>query len=244
MHTVAEFDVEPGDRVPFVLTWYPSNARPARARRRRGGARGDRGVLGRLDGPLHETEGAPRRADPVARHAQGADVRADRRDRRGPDHVAAGVPRRRPELGLPLLLGQGRDAHPPLARPRRVRRRGERMARLAPPRDRRLARRAAGAVRASPGSGGSPSSSSRGSRATRGRGPSASATRRARSSSSTSTARSSTRSTRRARRACRRWTTPGRSAGACSSSSRTSGASPTRGSGRCAARAATSPTRR
>jgi GH15 family glucan-1,4-alpha-glucosidase len=25
MHTVAEFDVEPGDRVPFVLTWYPSN---------------------------------------------------------------------------------------------------------------------------------------------------------------------------------------------------------------------------
>ena len=25
MHTVAEFHVEPGDRVPFVLTWYPSN---------------------------------------------------------------------------------------------------------------------------------------------------------------------------------------------------------------------------
>jgi len=30
MHTVAEFDVEPGERVPFVLTWYPSNDdRPA-----------------------------------------------------------------------------------------------------------------------------------------------------------------------------------------------------------------------
>ena len=26
LHTVAEFEVEPGDRVPFVLTWYPSNA--------------------------------------------------------------------------------------------------------------------------------------------------------------------------------------------------------------------------
>ena len=115
MHTVAEFDVEPGDRVPFVLTWYPVEPRPARARRRRGGARGDRGLLGRLDGPLHGRGRAPRRADPVARHAQGADVRADRRDRRGPDHVAAGVPRRRPELGLPLLLGQGRDADPPLA---------------------------------------------------------------------------------------------------------------------------------
>ena len=27
-HTVAEFDVGPGDRVPFVLTWYPSNRPP------------------------------------------------------------------------------------------------------------------------------------------------------------------------------------------------------------------------
>jgi len=27
-HTIAEFDVAPGDRVPFVLTWYPSNHTP------------------------------------------------------------------------------------------------------------------------------------------------------------------------------------------------------------------------
>ena len=27
-HTVAEFEVGPGDRVPFVLTWYPSNRPP------------------------------------------------------------------------------------------------------------------------------------------------------------------------------------------------------------------------
>ena len=27
-HTVAEFEVGPGDRVPFVLTWYPSNRQP------------------------------------------------------------------------------------------------------------------------------------------------------------------------------------------------------------------------
>ncbi|MCZ7587703.1 MAG: glycoside hydrolase family 15 protein [Gaiella sp.] len=27
-HTVAEFDVAPGDRVPFVLTWFPSNREP------------------------------------------------------------------------------------------------------------------------------------------------------------------------------------------------------------------------
>jgi GH15 family glucan-1,4-alpha-glucosidase len=28
LHTVAEFEVGPGDRVPFVLTWYPSNREP------------------------------------------------------------------------------------------------------------------------------------------------------------------------------------------------------------------------
>jgi GH15 family glucan-1,4-alpha-glucosidase len=28
LHTVAEFQVGPGDRVPFVLTWYPSNRPP------------------------------------------------------------------------------------------------------------------------------------------------------------------------------------------------------------------------
>ena len=28
LHTVADFEVTPGDRVPFVLTWYPSNRPP------------------------------------------------------------------------------------------------------------------------------------------------------------------------------------------------------------------------
>jgi len=31
MRTIGEFAVEEGDRVPFVLTWYPSNQRPPRA---------------------------------------------------------------------------------------------------------------------------------------------------------------------------------------------------------------------
>ena len=35
----------------------------------------------------------------------------DRRHRRGADHVAAGAARRRPQLGLPLLLAPRRDAH-------------------------------------------------------------------------------------------------------------------------------------
>src|SRR2546423_15569732 len=31
MRTIGEFTVREGDRVPFVLTWYPSNERPPRA---------------------------------------------------------------------------------------------------------------------------------------------------------------------------------------------------------------------
>ena len=38
-------------------------------------------------------------------HAQGPDLRADRRDRRRRDHVAARDARRRAQLGLPLLAG-------------------------------------------------------------------------------------------------------------------------------------------
>ena len=52
-----------------------------------------------------------RRGPAVADHAEGAHLRADRRHRRRPDHVAAGVDRRRAQLGLPLLLAARRDAH-------------------------------------------------------------------------------------------------------------------------------------
>ena len=45
-------------------------------------------------------------------HAQGDDLRADRRHRGGADHLATGSDRRRAELGLPLLLAPRRDADP------------------------------------------------------------------------------------------------------------------------------------
>ena len=46
----------------------------------------------------------------LAHHAEGADLRADRRHRRRADHLAAGAARRRAQLGLPLLLAARRDA--------------------------------------------------------------------------------------------------------------------------------------
>ena len=52
-----------------------------------------------------------RRRAALADHAEGADLRADRRHRRGADDVAARADRRRAQLGLSLLLAARRDVH-------------------------------------------------------------------------------------------------------------------------------------
>ena len=138
---------------------------------------------------LHVRGPLARRGPPLAAHAEGTDVRADRRHRRRADDLAARVDRRRAELGLPLLLAPRRDPHAARAHPRRLRRGG-------------AGRGATGSCGRSPGrrtisrsctasraSAASPSSSSPGSPGTRARGRSASATARRASASSTSTAR-------------------------------------------------------
>ena len=83
----------------------PINAQRAVERRRRRGGGGGRSSA-RYEGPWRDA------GDALADHAQGADLRADRRDRRRPDHVAARVDRQRPQLGLPLLLAARLRAHP------------------------------------------------------------------------------------------------------------------------------------
>ena len=59
--TVSEFEVEPGDRVPFVLTWFPSHTSAAARDRRRAGARRDRVVLARVDRAVHRRGRVARR---------------------------------------------------------------------------------------------------------------------------------------------------------------------------------------
>ena len=110
--TVSEFTIEPGHRIPFVLTWFPSHQRPAGCDRRRGGAGGRRAVLARMGALGRACRRLPRRGAPVAAGAQGADLWADRRHRGRADHVTAGAAGRRPQLGLPLLLAAGHDADP------------------------------------------------------------------------------------------------------------------------------------
>ena len=95
MTTVADFEVSEGETIPFVLTYGPSHLPlpqpidPAQA--------------------LQDTEEfwtewcsrctyrgrPPRSGDAFADHVEGADLCADRRHRRGADHLAAGEARRR-----------------------------------------------------------------------------------------------------------------------------------------------------
>ena len=183
----------------------------------------------------------------LADHAQGAHLRADRRNRRRADDVAARGPRRRAQLGLPLLLAARRDAHAARAARRRLHRRGatpggtgccapspairpdvQIMYGLAG--ERRLhgdrARLAARVRGLAPG-------------AHRQRGGRAVPARRVRRDHRTRCT-----SARRRRASVRRRSAWDAAAATCSSSSRRSGASPTTASGRCAGRGGTSRTRR
>ena len=111
MTTVADFEVGEGETIPFVLTYGPSHLPvpepidPAQA--------------------LQDTEDfwtewcsrctyegeQPRSGDALADHAEGADLCADRRHRRGADDLAAGKARRRAKLGLSLLLAARRHLY-------------------------------------------------------------------------------------------------------------------------------------
>ena len=126
--TRATFAVEKGDEVPFVLTWYPSHVHepaPVDAAT----------AVADTDAWWRDWIGACNRVRSahaaLAAHAQGPHLRADRRDRRRRDDVAAGEDRRRTQLGLPVLLGPRRGADAERARRRRLRRGGRSVARLA-----------------------------------------------------------------------------------------------------------------
>ena len=118
---------------------------------------------------------------------------------------------------------------------RRLPRRGEGVARVAFARGRRRSGRPADPSTASRASDGSRNTKFPGCRATKARLRSGSATPRSDSSSSTSMAKCSTPSTSRAARVSRPATRPGRWNARSSSTSRQSGASLTRASGKCAA---------
>jgi len=93
--TFSDFTVSPGERIAFTISWEPSHKQPP--------------AVADPEGSLEATEefwrewvehctyhGPYRRGGALADHAEGADLRADRRDRGGADDLAAGVPGRSP----------------------------------------------------------------------------------------------------------------------------------------------------
>ena len=61
MHTVSDFTVKAGERVPFVLTWSPSHLPPAAVGEPGSGPGVHRGVLAALVGEVHGHRALPRR---------------------------------------------------------------------------------------------------------------------------------------------------------------------------------------
>ena len=237
-----------GDEVPFVARWFPSHRlpQPARCTPRRARGRGRPRGGEQWSERSHVRRRVEGARPAVAHHPQGAHVRAHRRDRRRAHHVAAGVDRQRPQLGLPLLLAARRHVHALLAHDRRAtstRRPRGATGCCAPspatPKELQIMYGAAGERRLSEWEVDWLAR-------LRGLGAGAGRQRRvASSSSSTSTARSSTRSTRAGRPGSRPTPTSWSLAVTLLDFlAHRVEASPTRASGRCAARASTSPTRR
>ena len=95
MTTVSEFTLRPGERIPFVLTWFPSHEPLPAEIDPEAGARRHRGLLARMGRRLRSRGRLPRGDPPVAPAAQGSDLRARRaassrrRPRRCPSGSAA-----------------------------------------------------------------------------------------------------------------------------------------------------------
>ncbi len=110
MTTVAEFTVSEGEQSAVRSHLVPV-ARAAARELDAGRALDETEAWWQHWATLHATGPLARRRHALADRPEGADLRADRRHRRGADDLAAGAARRRAKLGLPLLLAARRDLH-------------------------------------------------------------------------------------------------------------------------------------
>ena len=108
--TRANFRVRAGETVSFNLIWHASHQPPPDCRAPEPLLVQTESRVEGLDRPRQLRRPSPRDGRTLVDHAEAPHLRADRRDRGGADHLAAGADRRPAQLGLSLLLGARRDA--------------------------------------------------------------------------------------------------------------------------------------
>ena len=109
--TRATFTVARASGVQFLLMWHPSHEGADPPLDAEQAVEDTVRLVGGVVRAVHLRGRVARRRAAIADHAQGADLRADRRHRRRADDVAAGTDRRRAQLGLSLLLAARRHVH-------------------------------------------------------------------------------------------------------------------------------------
>ena len=129
----SDFVVAAGETVAFTLTYAASHLAPPDPIDPQEAFAATEAVLGRLGGQGERSPPGERHhaVYALAHHAEGADLRADRRHRRGADHQPARDAGRHSQLGLSFLLAARRDAVAARPDERRLLRGGGGMARLA-----------------------------------------------------------------------------------------------------------------
>ena len=133
LHTVADFVVSEGQRIPFLLTWTPSYApsiAPLDPEVALEQTTADWHAMVRT---LQFSRAARGAGQTIVADPQGADLCSDRRDRRGGHHFVARTSGWRAQLGLPILLDQRRHLDPVCADERRLPGRGAGLAGLVAP---------------------------------------------------------------------------------------------------------------
>ena len=116
---VGEFTLAAGQTATFILEQVAQDCGvPYRSRRvRHGVLQGHDELLARVDQPLHLHRPLARRGPPLRADAQAAQCQVERLDRGRRDLRAPRDDRRGAQLGLPVLLDQGRLVHPVRADP-------------------------------------------------------------------------------------------------------------------------------
>ena len=100
---VSDFVVHANEQVSFTLIWHPSHKPVPSAPDAAKAIERNRAMVATVDLSCRPERSTEKRSF-VRYYAQGPDLRSDRRHRGGAHHIPPRMSRRRPQLGLSLLL--------------------------------------------------------------------------------------------------------------------------------------------